>query len=128
MSQRADLYNFVKDWGDKTERALISSAKKFKVRKTGGLISSISGETSPAGGKISFELSFDMSGRFVDMGAGRGASISERRAARRGKFGRNPKKWYGPAFYSRLNPLESGIGFKVMEAATQNIKTLQNGN
>jgi hypothetical protein len=124
MSERSELYNFVKAWGDKTERVLKGSAQRYRVKETGSLLSSISGATTQTAKGISFELSFDTSGRFVDMGAGRGASKEERRASRRGRYSRKPKKWYGPAFYSRLNPLESGLGFQIMEAATDKINSI----
>lgn len=127
MSERSDIYNFVKAWGEKTADRLKQSAQSLNVRQSGGLIASIRAATLQTGKGVAFELSFNTSGRFVDMGAGRGASITERRASRRGKY-RKPKKWYSPAFYSRLNSLEGGLGFQIMEAATKNINSINNGN
>jgi hypothetical protein len=79
---------------------------------------------------ITSAQTFDDSGRFVDMGVGRGHSIEDKagKAAAMDQIekrkGRNPKKWYR-IFFARLNALEGAIGIKVMEKSVEAVKEVK---
>lgn len=110
-----EILQFVKGWSSKTARLLGASAQKFHVKKTGDLQSSIADQTTESGNKIQASMIFELQGRFVDMGAGRGVKAGSVKAAR-------AKKWYSPVFYGRMNALQGGLGFKIMEQASANLK------
>ncbi len=86
-----------------------------------------------AEGYLQGNITFDESGRFVDMGSSRGYSFGKRTSQgtfddsdrgtsfKRSARGRRPKPWYSKTLYGRLNDLQGAIGYEMME---QSINTL----
>lgn len=114
-------------WMKRTQVIFHREITRLKIGETNQLDKSIEQEVrqkSEAMLEGSFE--FLMRGRFVDMGAGRGARKLETREGNRqllqkGK-GRRPKKWYSRAFWGRLNDLQGVLGYRMMEAAIDSVK------
>ena len=106
----ADAWAFytIKIWKEKLQ--------KLRIGQTGALESSFLKEVigTPKGGVISIQFSFLYTGKFVDMGVGKGTKIggvSENRTSRalEGKMlgnRRRPKKWYGRTFYAEVATLK----------------------
>ena len=114
-------------WMRRTQVIFHREITRLKIGETNQLDKSIEQEVrqkSEAMLEGCFE--FLMRGRFVDMGAGRGARKLETREGNRqllqkGK-GRRPKKWYSRAFWGRLNDLQGVLGYRMMEAAIDSVK------
>jgi hypothetical protein len=116
-----EILQFIKGWNAKTGRLLGASAQKMHVKRTGDLQSSIADQTTTSGDTVQASMIFELQGRFVDMGAGRGVKAGTVKAAR-------AKKWYSPIFYGRVNALQGGLGFKIMEQSATAIKNgIENG-
>jgi hypothetical protein len=125
----ADAWAFftIKIWKEKLQ--------KLRIGQTGALESSFLKEVigTPQGGVISIQFAFKYSGKFVDMGVGKGTKIggvSENRTSRalEGRMlgnRRRPKKWYGKTFYAEVATLKEILakeyGHKGSLVITENI-------
>jgi hypothetical protein len=103
-------------WAFFTIRIWKEKLQKLRIGHTGQLESSFLKEIigTPDGGVISIQFAFKYSGKFVDMGVGKGTKIggvSENRTSRalEGRMlgnRRRPKKWYGKTFYAEVATLK----------------------
>ena len=81
-----------------------------------------------ADGYIETGLIFGDSGRYVDMGSGRGYSFGKSIRANfdsestRRKSGRKKKPWIGRVVYARVNDLQGAVGFKMMERSLADVQ------
>ena len=114
-------------WMKRTELIFHREITRLRIGETTQLDKSIDQEVKQKS-QTMLEGAFEflMRGRFVDMGAGRGARKLETREGNRqllqkGK-GRRPKKWYSRAFWGRLNDLQGIMGYRMMEAAIDSVK------
>lgn len=105
----------VERWLDRTEKALLGEMRRMNVHESGRLRQGIGTGAYERGGVIVGEIAFPVYGRFVDMGAGRGARIGA-------LSGRTPKKWYSPTVYRRLNILQGALGIQIMEDSLKVVK------
>lgn len=104
-------------WLERTEQILKGEMRRLEVRDSGDLRRGLRARLEKDGRILKGELSFLLRGRFVDMGAGRWQRAHE--FSRRRKGGRQPKKWYSPAFYGRLDSLMGALGIEMMEEAME---------
>ena len=95
-------------WAETSEDILFKSIRKNKIGQSGDLESSIAHTidlakpNDPVG---NYRLSFDESGRFVDMGVGRSHPIGSTLAANTEAIksaGRPKKKWFAKIIYKRI--------------------------
>lgn len=118
MSQIAEIEAIVADWNRRTLRLLRYEMGRKKVGDTGELNRNISESTRSVGNLVIAETSMLVRGRFVDAGYGKGQGRGH--AATLSK--RQPKKWYSPTFYGRLNDLQGVLGYNLMEQTLTAIK------
>lgn len=114
-------------WMKRTEVIFHREIARLRIGDTTNLDKSIEQEVRQRG-QATLEGAFEflMRGRFVDMGAGKGARKLETREGNRmllqkGK-GRRPKKWYSRAFWGRLNDLQGVLGYRMMESSIDAVK------
>lgn len=101
--QQIERAKVLEDWSSITSSRLLKSIKKYGIGYSQSLYYSMSHKVI---GSLSDETrlqhSFDASGRFVDMGVGRGQKIGDVKsnADLRGLLGigRKPKKWYSKTY------------------------------
>ena len=87
---------------------------KFKIQGK-GLRSSFKSKVSadPDGAVIAIEFGFKYTGRFIDMGVGKGVRIGDVRENKTSRYlqgkmlgnRRMPKKWYSKTFYAEVSTL-----------------------
>jgi hypothetical protein len=130
MGVEADAFfavqNLVTTWSARNQELLPVEVRKKRIGVTEALAGSFRDKVSAAGTTVTAEQYFDTSGRFVDMGVGRGQPIEGRNVNRlkvqeNGGKPRKAKKWMRLMF-ARLNALEGAIGIKVMEKAIDSVK------
>jgi hypothetical protein len=115
------------EWMKRTEVIFHREITRLRIGETSQLDQSIEQEVKTnSETMLQGAFEFLMRGRFVDMGAGKGARKLEtregnRQLLQRGK-GRRPKKWYSRAFWGRLNDLQGIMGYRMMEAAIDSVK------
>lgn len=125
-----DVARLLAGWLERTETKLREQIQKRNIGVTDELVGSIASEMRRmAEGFLEGDLVFDESGRFVDMGVGRGHALGSRGAleSTRGAIGRKPKPWYSRTYYGRLNDLQGAIGYKLMERAIDAVKNVGTG-
>ena len=134
------VYNCVREYLQDLVRVLPSSIQKKKIGATDSLIKSFGFNAIKSGSGASGTLSFDESGRMVDMGVGRrhpigsieSVSISLLGSNKTGMAeikskGRAPKKWYSPVVYARLNYLENKLMHGFSDAVREELLKMRNG-
>ena len=115
----------LKNWTARTAQLFKSNQTKYNIGKTSSLLNSIQGRTQQTQeDQLTASFQFLETGRFVDMGVGKGTKFAEASLNKRGSYtkGRVPKKWYSRTFYGRLNALQGAIGFSFMEQSISSIK------
>lgn len=125
----SEVFGLVETWTRRNQEVFPSEVRKRRIGVTDSLVGSFDGNTAAAGFMITSSQSFDDSGRFVDMGVGRGHAIEDRAGkaalmdeiSGKAKSTRKPKKWYR-IFFARLNALEGAVGLKVMEKGVEAVK------
>lgn len=111
----------------RTEVIFHREITRLKIGETTQLDKSIEQEVQrKSAAMLEGAFEFLLRGRFVDMGAGKGATKLETREGNRqllskGKT-RRPKKWYSRAFWGRLNDLQGVLGYKLMESSIDSVK------
>lgn len=121
-----EVVQLLEGWLRRTEEVLHGQIKKRGIGVTDSLADSIRTEMRRlAHGYLEGDLFFDETGRFVDMGVGRGHAIGSRGPleSSRGSIGRKPKKWYSKTYWGRLNDLQGAIGFKLMERVVETVRS-----
>lgn len=114
-------------WMRRTELIFHREISRLRIGDTKDLDQSIEHDVKQRSqAMLEGAFEFLIRGRFVDMGAGRGARKLETREGNRqlltkGK-GRRPKKWYSRAFWGRLNDLQGVLGYRMMESAIDSVK------
>lgn len=119
----SEVAKILDDWSGLTVKAIQARMRRFKVGgKTPGstLIDSVRYRMyAAASGRVGAEFSFNDSGRFIDMGVGRGyptsGPTSDRVVYGGEKPLRYPKRVYARPFYARLNRLMETISVEVRE-------------
>ena len=94
---------------------MIEAAQRLGIGVTGSLISSIKAYVR---GEV-LELHFNRSGRFKDMGVGRGVSLSEVKA-----LSKKPKRFYSKAAYSEVGILIRNLSSRYVDEAVSEMKKL----
>lgn len=113
---------FFHKWLEDTVQVLKSEVDRLGVKDTEELHGSLRYLVLQVSqGHLGAEIHFLSRGRYVDMGAGRRAKV-ETLGRRKALKGRQPVRWYSPAFYARLNDLRGVLGIKLMEQAIQVVK------
>jgi hypothetical protein len=124
-----ELQNLVIRWSTRNQELLPVEIKRKKIGVTDSLQNSFRDKVSAKNTIITAEQIFDTSGRFVDMGVGKGNPIEGKNINRlkvqsnRAKI-RKPKKWMRLMF-ARLNALQGAVGIKVMEKSVQAVKEIK---
>jgi hypothetical protein len=114
-------------WMRRTEVIFRREITRLRIGDTKDLEQSIEHEVQrKSESMLEGAFEFLIHGRFVDMGAGKGARKLETREGNRqllskGK-GRRPKKWYSRAFWGRLNDLQGVLGYRMMESSIDSVK------
>ena len=99
-------------------RNMIEAARSMGVGVTGALINSIKAHVAGHVGS----LLFNESGRYRDMGVGRGVSLSEVRTVARG--GRKVARFYSKTAYKEVGRLVYNISSKYVEDTVQEMKKM----
>lgn len=94
---------------------MIRAARKMGIGVTNSLISSIKAHVR---GEIA-ELHFNNSGRFSDMGVGRGVTLSQVKA-----LGRKPKRFYSKTAYGEISMLVYNLSNKFVEETVASMQEL----
>lgn len=129
-----EVMKLVNGWTARNQQLFPVEVRRKRIGQTDSLVGSFEGRVRSSGTTIYSDQVFDDSGRFVDMGVGRGHGIEDRagkemmRMVREdtnhgGGKGRKPKKWYR-IFYARLNALQGAVGLKMMERGVDAVKQL----
>lgn len=128
MEPQQRLYILFRQWLDRTEGILIQQLQKQKIGITHALRNQLRKDLQVKGeGYLEGNITMLTRGRYIDMGVGRGQSLS---GSTRGSFshledgrsGRKPKKWYSRTFFSRLYDLYGAIGYEIVEECIQTVK------
>lgn len=99
-------------------RNMISTAQSMGIGVTGSLIRSIKQHVAGHVGT----LLFNPSGRFRDMGVGRGISIAEVKTVARG--GRKVSRFYSKTAYTEVGRLVYNISNKFVEETVQDMQKM----
>lgn len=116
------------DWAKITANRLVKALRKKGIGYSHSLEYSIAHKlVAMAGGDItSIVHTFDVSGKFVDMGVGRGQKIESVKSNgdvyRLVGGGRKPKKWFSPTYYAETMVLLDLMGLKYGEQGAGIIK------
>jgi hypothetical protein len=105
------LLDYAQDWTQKTERFLKARVDKFQIKGRGLLKNSIQARLKTEGSKIVITIDMRTSGKFVDMGAGRGQTANTKTTARK------QKKWVNKFLYGRMYALQKVAAIEVKEMA-----------
>lgn len=113
-------------WLDRTAEIHLQEIGRLEIGDTGDLEKSVKTYYRHlAAGYLEGGLEFNDSGRYVDMGSGRGFSHGKRDRSsfdsegERRSGGRKKKPWYSRVWYARVNDLQGAVGFQLMEQAVQ---------
>jgi hypothetical protein len=124
MGVEADAFlaveTLVRNWSNRNQTLLPLEVKKKGIGVTEALQASFRDNVRTSGTTVIAEQIFDETGRYVDMGVGRGYGLESK--SEKGK--RKPKKWMRLMF-ARLNALEGAIGIRVMESGIDAVKGLK---
>ncbi len=114
--RKLTTFEIADSWAFYTIKIWKEKLRKLRIGRTGALESSFLKEVigTPDGGVISIQFAFKYTGKFVDMGVGRGTKIGDvsesklSRALEGRMLGnrRRPKKWYGKTFYAEVATLK----------------------
>ncbi|MGB1316887.1 MAG: hypothetical protein ACPG5W_01705 [Flavobacteriales bacterium] len=96
-------------------KRMIEAAQRLGIGVTGSLVSSIKAHVR---GEI-LELYFNNSGRFRDMGVGRGVTLKEVKA-----LGRKPGRLYSKPVYSEVGILIRNLSSRYVDEAVNEMKEL----
>lgn len=127
------VQGLVQGWSRRNQELLPIEVRKRRIGYADSLVASFRDSVKTSGMTVTADQTFDDSGRFVDMGVGRGHSLESRGAtssilegdAGRGKKkGRRAKKWMRLMF-ARLNALEGAVGIRFMETAVEAVKEVK---
>ena len=99
-------------------RNMISAAQSMGIGVTGSLISSIKQRVA---GHVGM-LIFNQSGRYRDMGVGRGVSLQEVKTVARG--GRKVGRFYSKTAYKEVSTLVYNISSKYVEETVQQMQKM----
>lgn len=99
-------------------RNMITAAQSMGIGVTGALINSIKERVA---GHIG-ELYFDRSGRFRDMGVGRGVSLADVKAVAGG--GRKKARFYSRTAYTEVGKLVYNISSRYVDDTVANMQKL----
>jgi hypothetical protein len=100
-------------------RNMITAAQSMGVGVTRSLIGSIKADVARHVGL----LYFNRSGRFVDMGVGKGVPLSQVKTVARG--GRKAKRFYSKTAYSEVGRLVYNISNKYVEETVQQMQKME---
>ncbi len=105
------LLQYAQEWTSTTERMLKSRVDKFQIKGRGLLKNSIQARLKSEGSKIVITIDMRTSGKYSDMGAGRGQKANTNTTARK------QKKWANKFLYGRMYQLQRVASFEVREMA-----------
>jgi len=122
----------VRQWSARNQQLLPIEVKKKGIGVTEALYGSFRDNVQASGTTVKVEQIFDETGRFSDMGVGRGHGLegqrqnraSVREMGQKQAKGRKAKKWMR-LLYARLNALQGVVGIKVMESAAGAVKAVK---
>ena len=126
------VFGFAEGWAAKNQQVLPAEIKKQYIGKTQSLQKSFRFASRKSGDTLLIQQFFNTSGRFVDMGVGKGHSLENKAGkalamdemAGKKKKGRKAKKWFR-VFYARLSDLEGALGIRIMEQAVKAVKPVK---
>lgn len=108
-----DIAPLVRDWERGVLRVLNVQLQRRKIGVTGDLKRNLQGKVIERASEVIAEITMPYSGRFVDMGAGRGQTARQARQSRR--TARRRKPWYNKNVYGALNSLQGAVGMRVVD-------------
>ena len=125
MAIQQEVQAYVEDWAKSVETVLIRKLDSYKIGHSGRLRASIMTEVfRQAEGTIGVKLYFERYGRFIDMGVGRGKSLSTREGFREQHDARKqrvPKPWYSRTYFAKVRQLNDVLAMKLTEEVVENI-------
>jgi len=121
-----EIRKLLRAWLAKTKRLLIAEAKRMDVHESGEFQRTIHARVRESGQEFLAELEMNASGRFVDMGVGRGVPI-QTVGKTKGTL-RKAKRFYSPVWYGRVHTLYSALSFRMVEEIQRQHKSLDDGN
>lgn len=125
MSDNTNIVLTAQAWADILIRNWFAKIERLHIGQTQELAASfINHVIENAGGSVDrIEFAFNYYGKFVDMGVGKGISLSDIGYV---DSGRRPKKWYSPVFYSEVRKLTAILAEKyAMKAAISICETIK---
>ncbi len=112
MTQNRNLTLTVEAWADIVIDNWLNNLAKLKIGYYFQLQQTLSHEVLGASaGRLpnAVQFSFELYGKFVDMGVGKGVKLED---VKSGAHDRKPKKWYSKTFYSESLKLSAILGEK----------------
>ncbi len=103
------MFDFVSGWAVRTEKLLRENIDKKGIVQSTRLKASLKHSIEENNGKIIITFQFSMTGKFTDMGAGRGQKANTKTTKRRQKV------WYRKTFFGRKAALQKAVYFQVQE-------------
>lgn len=139
--RQANLQKLAEDWALITIDRWEKQIRKHRIGKSEALFKSFTANVirNSDGNPVKIELSFLYYGRFVDMGVGKGTSLSQvkenrslRNRAEQFKNLRRPKKWYSKVKSAELANLAELLirefGLKGINIMEEGVRELANQN
>lgn len=110
MAENADIRLTLEAWAEIVIKNWLAKIDALGISDTYSLATSfIHHIISNAGGNVQrIEFAFNYYGKFVDMGVGKGVSLSDIGVMTK----RKPKKWYSATFYAEFQKLIRILGEK----------------
>ena len=104
MDNGAERTDIIRQWAEVTIRIWIEKIRALNISNTNELLNSFTHHiyTNSDGSAAKIEFAFRYYGKFVDMGVGRGVSLSE---AGSPGFVRKPKPWFSSVFLLEVRKL-----------------------
>ncbi len=96
-------------WLKRTDYWMNKNLRTYKIGKTGQLKQSIRTKLTTNGNTIVGTIQFRMSGKYADMGAGRGQKANTRTTKRQAK------KWVNRLLFARVRNLQQMVRTKQIE-------------
>ena len=103
------MFDFIPGWAVRTEKLLRENIDKKGVIQSTRLKASLKHSIEENNGKITITFQFSMTGKFLDMGAGRGQKANTKTTKRKQKV------WYRKTFFGRKVALQTAAYFQVQE-------------
>ena len=103
------MFDFVSGWAVRTEKLLRENIDKKGVIQATRLKASLKHSIEENNGKIAITFQFSMTGKFLDMGAGRGQKANTKTTKRKQKV------IYRRTFFGRKAALQRAVYFQVQE-------------